>query len=62
MSEWGILAITVGAGCFFLGKSKKVGEVEKAAKAVKMNGGNFSLNISKILQSHEYAGGFKEGF
>lgn len=60
MTEWGIMAATFGIGCVVLGRSKKLGQVEQAARQLKANRSSFSFDINRMLQSHEYAGGFKD--
>jgi len=63
MSEWGVLAVAAGVGFLALSRTKNLGQMEQAAKQMKnANTGNFRLNINKIIQSHEYAGGFKDSF
>ena len=59
--EFALLAI--GGGLIALSKSKNVAQMENAAKNISRNMGNskgLMDNITKLVQSHEHAGGFKE--
>ena len=63
MSEWGVLALVAGGGLLALSKSKNLGQIEQAAKQMSQkgaSGGGFKMpDLNRLLQSHEYAGGFK---
>lgn len=55
--------LAIGGGLIALSKTKNVAQMENAAKHVSRNMGsskNLMENITKLVQSHEHAGGFKE--